>query len=203
MLDGLKIPLNILNKFEAELQSQEIIVWAGNPKPIIFNLRAIFSLLFSFAIFAWALYSLGENPDNVFEIEWIFLLIFSIGSSIFFPLYFYFLHIKTAYVITNTRAIIITWLWKFNITSFFSDGLDNITRRENFDGTWDFIFLRKIIYSDEGNRVIEEGFTNVRNPREVGEHLLQLSQCDVIHADATLVAVSPIYVSLANVLSET
>jgi len=195
MLSNLKIPKELRRKIEKELHPGEFIRWVKQPIPRFFTASSIGSVLFGipwtsfFVLQIW-----GALTDSRFNFpdprEGLQLHPQGLGPLILLapflligcrmlsdPFWVWHDARNSAYLVTDKRAISIQFGWPTTIRSYLPDQLKDIHRTERADGTGDVIFsilLRKS--SDGPDYYFENGFSGVRNPREVENMLRQLAE---------------------------
>jgi hypothetical protein len=180
------LPYELRQMVETELNDNENLLWAGQPKP---GRMAIKSL--PIAIFA--------IPFTAFSVFWMFgasgfkIPDFSQGGFAFFPLFglpFLFVGLgmfssplwrmraakRTIYVITDKRAIIFDGGFKTNIRSFTANQLQDLSRKQRRDGSGDIVFKREISYNNQGNNmpVKEIGFLGIDNVKDVEDKIREI-----------------------------
>ncbi|NJN75604.1 MAG: hypothetical protein HC796_04500 [Synechococcaceae cyanobacterium RL_1_2] len=192
MQNNLKIPINLRNKINKELQPAEVIIWVQQPIPRFFTGASIISFLFgipwtSFALFwtwgalGFALPDLkqGPQPQHMFALFGIPFVLIGV-AMLFSPILLWQLAQHTVYLVTDQRAISIQDAWVTTIRSYLPHQLQNIYRKERADGTGDVIITVRQWKDSDGNPIDEEiGFFGVPNPQDVENILRQLSQKNV------------------------
>ena len=162
---------------ESELEGGERIDWAGKPVPALFAFRSVPILLFAIPWTAFSLFWIaGASGFEVPSFK---------ETADFFPLFgLPFLLIglamlsapllglrnakKTAYVLTNKRAIIFAGGFSTTIRSFDSTRLRDLRRKQRANGTGDLIFERRLSLDADGDRqTTDHGFLAIANVKEV------------------------------------
>jgi hypothetical protein len=174
-------PWSLRQLIERELAPGEQIVWSGMPIPRFFTGNSTAAFLFAipwtaFAVFwmveaSGATSGCGQGRDyfHLFGLPFVLIGLGLLGS----PLWTYRKALKTAYVITDRRAITFEGGRSTTIRSYPPDRLHAVYRKERRNGTGDVILHREIRRDSEGGPHTEElGFLQVPNPREI-EQLLQ------------------------------
>jgi hypothetical protein len=189
MQNNLKIPINLRNKINKEIEPGEFITWVEQPIPRFFTGASITSFLFgipwtSFALF-WTWGALGfELPDlqqglqpqHIFALFGIPFVLIGVGM-LFSPILLWQAARNTVYLVTDKRAVSIQDSWVTTIRSYLPHQLQNIYRKERTDGTGDVIITVRQWKDSDGNPSDEEiGFFGVRNPQDVENILRHLSQ---------------------------
>lgn len=179
-----QLPSRLRTLIEAELNDGEKITWIGAPVPRRFAMRSIPIVLFgipwtAFVLF-WTCAASGfQIPDfkeavDLFPLFGIPFVLSGFGmlSSPFWMLR---KAKKTAYVLTNTRAIIFEDGFSASIRSFAPDRLTDLRREQHSDGSGDLIFERKLSYDcDGGCQTTDHGFLAVSNVKAVEDMVRQL-----------------------------
>lgn len=166
-------------KVDNELEPGERIRWIEQPKPRFFSPASTGAFLFAipwtaFAIF-W-IYGASQSPSDAFPLFGVPFVLIGIGmlSS---PLWVYYQSYKSAYVITDRRAITIEGGRSYTIRSYPPDKLQNIYRRERKNGIGDIIISFDSWNDSEGDtRKKDLGFMNIREPKRVEKLLKKLAQ---------------------------
>ncbi|MGX9415713.1 hypothetical protein ACWU4D_00040 [Vibrio sp. WJH972] len=75
---------------------------------------------------------------------------------------------RTAYIVTNSRAIIFDGGFTTTIRSFNSTRLQDLRRKQRSDGSGDLIFERRFYTDGDGDRQFTDyGFLAIANVKEV------------------------------------
>jgi hypothetical protein len=176
-----QLPDQLRTLVENELQEGESIAWVCQPIPKHFAMRSLPIVLFAipwtcFAIF-WIAGASGFKIPNfkhgfdffpMFGLP--FLLIgFGMLSS---PLWMAWKAKKTAYVLTDRRALIFDGCWSAHVRSFAPDRLLDLRRTQRKDGSGDLIFEKKLSYDSEGSKQSTDiGFLAIPNVKDVEERV--------------------------------
>ncbi len=180
-----QLPLSISRLVDAELRTGEQVVWVGQPIPSRFARRSIAFVLFgipwtAFALFWIAGASRFKIPDfskgfDFFPLFGIPFVLVGLGmlSS---PFWMRRKALKTAYVITDQRAIVLGAgaFGSTTVRSFDPDRLKDLRRVQKSDGTGDLIFERT--WSQGDKQATDHGFLAIANVREVESRIVSLSQ---------------------------
>ena len=179
-----QLPPNLRTLVESELNDEEKIKWVGVPIPRRFAMRAIPIVLFgipwtAFALFWMAGASGFRIPDfkqvtDLFPLFGIpFVLIgFGMLSS---PYWMIRKARKTAYVLTNVRAILFDGGFSTTIRSFGPERLKDLRRKQRSDGSGDLIFERKHTRDSDGDRqTTDHGFLAISDVKAVEDLVRQL-----------------------------
>lgn len=180
------IPWALQAKIDRELETGERVEWAGMPVPRFFTGHSIAAFLFaipwtSFALF-WTVGAAEATADScgprgfeffpLFGIPFILVGVFLLLS----PLWTYQKARRTAYVITDRRALTFDGGWSTTIRSFRPDELRNLSRKERRAGRGDVVITRRVYRDGEGDQQTEDiGFLHIDNPREIEQMLRQLA----------------------------
>lgn len=183
-----ELPRPLHDKIDAELESSERLEWIGMPAAKYFTLVSTVAFLMAmpFTAFAvvwiviatWGTRAAGDQP---LPLQWFGLcglpFVF-IGLAMFTaPFWAHRKALRTAYVITDRRAIILEGGWWMTVRSFRPSKLQGTYRRERPDGTGDVILTRTTTTDSEGHqRATELGFLRIKNPRAVEAMFKQLAQ---------------------------
>jgi len=184
------LPRNLRSQVELELQSGERIVWMDRPVPGIFASRANGLMLFgipwtAFAIF-WTVTATRTFTGGEFgNMGWLFALFgmpfILIGMRMLTGPYWERRRAaRTAYVITDRRAMILEAGWRggMKVRSFDSEALRvDLQRQQNPNGTGDVIFKQELRRTNQGRtRTTKIGFLAVRDVKGVEEKIRALAQ---------------------------
>ena len=143
------LPDPLRSMIDSELSSDEQVTWAGQPDPSRAAWRALPICLFGipfagFAIF-WISSAVDMGAPGVFPLFGIPFVLVGFGMLLS-PLWMAHKSKKTAYVLTNQRAIIFEGGWSTHVRSFGPSDFDRIERRQKSDGSGDVIFAREHYY---------------------------------------------------------
>ncbi len=166
-------------KVDNELESGEQIRWIEQPKPRFFSPSSTGAFLFAipwtaFAVF-W-IYGASQSPSSAFPLFGVPFVLIGIGmlSS---PLWVYYQAFKSAYVITDRRAITIEGGRSYTIRSYPPDKLQNLYRRERKNGIGDIIISFDSWKDSDGSAYKKDlGFINIREPKHVEKLLKKLTE---------------------------
>lgn len=177
------LPYDLRQTVEGELNGNETVVWAGQPKPGRMAMTALPKMLFAIPFTAFSIFwicgaSGFEMPD------------FSEGGFAFFPLFgLPFLIVglgmlgsplwkmksakNTVYVLTDKRAIIFEGGRKINIHSFSGYQLRGLSRKQRADGSGDIIFAKEVSHHNRDGRTQfkEVGFIGIDNVKQVEDRI--------------------------------
>lgn len=181
------------NNIDNEMRSGERITWSDQPVPALFARKAWVMTLFglpwtAFAIF-WILGASGvlgnikEGPGPFSLVRLIFPLfgvpfvLIGLGM-ISSPLWMRRAARRTAYLVTNQRALIVSLGWRgsFRVRSFGPEALSSLESSHRTDGSGDLIFAREIRRSNKGPRTTEIGFIGIQEVRSAEAQLRALIQ---------------------------
>lgn len=167
----------------AELNSNEALIWSCEPDPIRHAIKGLPTMLFGipftgFSIFWIAGASGFEMPDfSEGGFAWFPLFglpFFFVGLSILLtPLWKYLKAKKSIYAIANDRAIIFEGYFSFSVRSFKESQLEDVERIMKADGSGDLIFSREVsnVRVNNRNQVKAIGFMGIPEVKNV-ENLL-------------------------------
>ncbi|MBE9222680.1 hypothetical protein IQ215_08210 [Cyanobacterium stanieri LEGE 03274] len=191
MASSQKIPKQLRQTIEKELDRGEIVKWVEQPIAYFFSGASITAVLFgipwtSFAVFwMWGAlgfqlpnFQQGTQPEYLFALFGVpFVIIGFLMLST--PVWQWQTMRSTVYVITNKRAIMIQGSRTMVIRSFTPEQVKDVYRREKPDGSGDVILgMRRWKDSDGDTRSEEIGFVSLRNVRKVENMLRELAQID-------------------------
>ncbi|MDH3529469.1 MAG: hypothetical protein OEQ28_07875, partial [Acidobacteriota bacterium] len=171
-----------------ELEIGERVDWSGMPVPAFFTPQSISSVLFgipwtAFALFWTASAGIGTisikgglSLFSLFPLFGVPFILIGIGM-LSAPLFAYSKARKTAYVITDRRAISFEGGRSTVIRSYSPEMLHGIYRTEKPDGSGDVIIKKDAWRDSDGDKHSEEfGFLSVRNVKEVEQKLRDLAK---------------------------
>lgn len=175
---------------DAELDPEEKLRWTGQPKPTRFVWHTLPVVLFAipwtaFAVF-WMFGAAGfkvpdfKNPESYFCLFGLPFVLIGLGmlSS---PLWVMRRARRTAYALTDKRAIILVKGRSTKIRSYPAEQLSLLQKRIRQDGSGDLIFVRELSITNKGSHPTlnpcDRGFYGIAQVKEV-EDILQ----DVIEA---------------------
>lgn len=186
MLNMDHIPHPLRNLVEREIASDEQVVWMEMPSPRFFPPSAVVAILFGIpwtifiAFFFFSVLTSGalgaSGASIIFAMAGVpFLLIGLLMLSA--PYWARKAALRTVYVITDRRAIIVEGMWSTTIRSYPPEKLHNVFRRERANNLGDVIIAHNAWRDSDGDRRMEElGFRNIRNPQGVEAMLNQLAE---------------------------
>jgi hypothetical protein len=179
------LPDELVSVVERELAPGESVNWTGQPIPGRLSRAALPTVLFgipwtAFAIFWTALAASGTRKSGGFT--WLFSLwgvpFILIGIGMLTAPFWIFRKAKrTAYLLTNTRAIIVSIgrLKRISVRSFDLEAMKDLQRNENADGSGDLIFAEDISSGSKGSTNITRiGFLAIKEVKNVEEQVRQL-----------------------------
>lgn len=163
------LPPDIAARLVSELRPDERLVWFGRPVP---NAHAGI----------WAFMRVVGLVPVVIGLPLLF--VFPPAALVFLPVGWIFWMMprwirqqagKTFYLLTDQRAI--TWEPTFfggiTVQSFTRDGLVQMMRHENADGSGSLVFREEIVLDDDGTSTLSRGFLNIARVREVEDLIRQ------------------------------
>ena len=180
-MDPVQLPHELRATVERELAAGERIRWCAQPNPRRLTLLTLPLVLFAipwtaFSVFwMWGASGFGKAPKGLgiaFSLFGIPFVLIGLGM-LSAPFWARRKARRTAYVITDRRAILFEGGWSLKVESFPHGQVQSIYRRERRDGSGDLVFRRNQWRDiDGGHRTAETGFVGIPNVREV-ETLLQ------------------------------
>lgn len=187
-----RIPYDLEQKLERELQAEESVEWQGMPVPRFFTAKSLAMFLFAIPWTAFAIFwicgaagfklpdlSEGFSPLMLFPLFGVPFVLVGLGM-LASPLLSYLKDQKTLYAITNKRVIIISGGKTVEIKSFKPEQITEVTRRERKD-LGDLVIGQKFWQdSDRGRKSEEIGLFNIMNVLEANKALQKLleSHCE-------------------------
>lgn len=182
------LPGKLADLVNAELKSGERVVWAGQPVPGRFARRSLRFVLFAIPWTAFALFWVAgasgfKMPDfshgpGLFPLFGVPFVLIGCGmlSS---PLWMRRKARRTAYVITNRRALIMdAGVWgTVTMRSFEPHRLGDLRRVQHADGSGDLVFDRTWASDGDGGRQsTDHGFLAIENVKAVEEKVMELAR---------------------------
>ncbi|REJ78186.1 MAG: hypothetical protein DWQ47_17770 [Acidobacteria bacterium] len=176
-------PRKMQELVNSELEIGERVVWSGMPRPAFFTPSSTGAFLFgipwtAFAVFwtvmagAGTWFTTGFSVFSLFPLFGIPFILIGFGM-LSAPVFSYTRSRKTAYVITDRRAISFEGGRSTVIRSFPPEKLTSIYRNEKRNGFGDVIIDYKQWRDSDGDRQSEQlGFMRIPNARDV-ERLLK------------------------------
>ena len=186
-------PLRMQQMVQDELRSGESLLWMGKPIPKRLAMKTMPIILFAipwtaFALF-WTAGAAGfkfPQFNQGFDLFPLFGLPFIlIGLGMFCsPLWMVWKAKRTAYVLTNKRAILFDGGRSTTIRSFYLGKLDKLRRIQHADGSGDLIFDREVKVDSEGdNQTTDHGFLAINNVKKVEDHVRSIADYGALGAD--------------------
>ena len=173
-----------------ELEPDEKVVWSAMPRPRYFSEPASGRFRSGIGLTACSVFfttvSVGMMPQ--FNSSDLFFLVG--GLTFFFwgiammssPLWAFRRSLRTAYVITDRRAITIVGGWSTTIRSYPPEKLNRIFRKEHKDGTGDIVISRHAWRDPEDDWQMEElGFLRIADAESVEAQLKELARQSELH----------------------
>jgi hypothetical protein len=189
-IDTAKLPYELRTLVESEMQPGERIDWLDQPIPGRLARSTLPILLFgipwtAFALFwtagaAWGASKADGGPWmlHVFPLFGLPFILIGLGmlSS---PYWVHRRARRTAYVLTDRRAVVFSAGWRGSTTvrSFDPTRLGDLQRKQNADGSGDLIFTQDLWRDSDGDRhTTNVGFLAVRNVKQAEEMVRALVQ---------------------------
>jgi hypothetical protein len=180
------LPLELSDLINAELTQGERAVWVGQPNPGRFARTSIGIVLFAipwtaFSVFwiagasgfKWPDFSKGFGIFPLFGIPFVLVGLGMLSS----PLWMRRKAKRTAYVITDKRAIVLTGQgWRgVSVRSFEPDCLTDLERTQYPDGSGNLVFHHQYNAGQRGaQNPTDVGFMAVANVKEVEDLVREL-----------------------------
>lgn len=178
---------------DSELRSGERVAWMDQPIPgrmaratwpiVLFGIPWTAFALFWTAGAAWGTSKMDGGPGlfSAFPLFGLPFILIGVGmlSS---PYWARRRARRSAYVLTDRRAIVFTAGWRGSITvrSFEPERLNDLRRKQHPDGSGDLVFAQDIRRDSDGDRLATDvGFLAVREVKSVEEMVRALAQRDV------------------------
>ena len=173
-----QLPEHLRHVVDNELDEGEKLLWLDQPKPAQLARQSIPLVLFGIPWTAFAIFWVwgaahgtskadAPGPFKFFPLFCVPFILIGLGmlSS---PLWAMRNAKKTAYAITDRRAIIFRGGWGTNIRTFRPDQLRDVHRTQRRDGSGDLVFKETVTYdSDDDAHVTKIGFTGISNVKDV------------------------------------
>lgn len=182
MTPAAQIPRELQTMIDSELSSGERVMWSVQPVPGRLARKATPIVLFgipwtAFAIFwtvgaTWGTSKIeGAGLFSAFPLFGLPFILIGLGmlSS---PYWVGRKARRTAYVLTNRRAIVLAGGWRGSITvrSFEPERLHDLRRKQYPDGSGDLVFAQDIRRDSDGDRhTTDVGFLAIREVKSVEE----------------------------------
>lgn len=182
--DFMKLPMAEQARIRRELQPGETVMWAGRPDPDRL-MRSGFLLWFFFlpwtafaVVWITGMSGFGaaglSRPQPLFALLGLPFLCIGI-MGLLSPLWLRMKAMRTLYVITSARALVLQGRRKVSVNAWPPAALAAVTRVERPDGSGDLLFSSEVWLDRQGNRHRrEQGFIAVRDVRSVEMYLRQL-----------------------------
>ena len=185
------LPPDVARWVEAELRSGELVVWSGQPIAHRLARRSIGAVLLGIPWTAFAVFWMAEvSGDKMLDFSHGFDLLpilligvpfvlagFGMLSS---PYWIVRKARKTAYIITDRRAIVLAGGLRGSTTirSFEPDRLKDIRRVQKADGSGDLIFERTWTCDEAGRQSssTDHGFLAIADVRSIEQTISRLTQ---------------------------
>lgn len=172
----LQIPASTRAYVEDELESGEKIVWLGQPVPWRMAVQTLPIMLFAipwtaFALF-WTAAAAGfqlpnlRQPMIVFPLFGVPFILIGV-AMLSAPFWMWRSAARTAYVVTDRRAITFSGGRSMRIRSFQPSQLKSLSRVQRKDGSGDVIFFTEATNNSKGRSVTDIGFSAVRDVKHV------------------------------------
>ena len=179
------LPDNLRSAVEGEMDQGERVIWVEQPLPSAFARAALPLLLFAipfggFAVF-WMVSAFRTSHNGAFALSG--LPFFLIGLGMFStPLWYARRAGRTAYVVTDRRAIVFAGGSSTTVRAFSPGELSGYTKRERSGGSGDLVFGDEYVVSSRGQtntRNWQNGFFGVPNVQEAEKFVKAL----IAHGD--------------------
>jgi len=181
------LPPELQRLIDSELYRDERVSWSAQPLPGRLARKAWPMVLFgipwtAFAVFWVTMASHGIRAAGSSGIFSLFFPLFGVPfilvglGMLSSPWWLRRQAARTAYVLTNQRAIILShgWFGRLSVRSFAPEGLSDLRRNQYADGSGDLIFTQDIRRNNNGNSHISVGFLGVGDVKSVEEHIRAL-----------------------------
>jgi len=174
------IPFELQRLIDSELQRDERVTWSAQPLPGRLARKAWPIVLFglpwtAFAVFWVTMASHGIRAAGSSGIFSLFFPLFGVPfilvglGMLSSPWWLRRQAARTAYVLTNQRAIILSrgWFGRISVRSFAPEGLGDLRRNQYADGSGDLIFTQDFRRNNNGTSNIPVGFLGVDDVKSV------------------------------------
>ena len=193
MAPGEQMPIDLQRMITAEMASGEKVAWSAQPIPAALGRKLWPVVLFGIPFTAFAVFWIGvatwgtskaKNGLPVFRLFPLFGLPFVLVGlgMLTSPIWIRRKAGRTAYVLTNRRAIIFSAgrAGQINVRSFEPERLGDLLRTQRADGSGDIIFTRDIGYNsadgfNSRRGATDVGFIGVRDVKNVEEKIRALA----------------------------
>jgi hypothetical protein len=176
------VPYDIRLNVERELQQGEKIRWIGKPKfssLLLKGLIVIVAFVVLGGLFTYfggrlvyrGLYSTSNDSETSMWPFGIIIVLIGLGG-LYVPVWLVRRLCRIAFVVTDTRAIIVGAHRKKKMESYGPKQLKKLTKRTRRDGSGDLVFGKHISYSKGERHEAEYGFLGIADVDEV-EKLLK------------------------------
>jgi hypothetical protein len=177
------------DRMESELAAGEELRWFGRaiPKRLAWTLQTVssslLSLVFLLCSLAWTLFGVLQpvfsSEERTFSFFPLIGLVFAAFCAVgaLSPYLLYRRGQKTAYAVTNRRAMILqqTWRGEWELRSFRGDEMNILQRRERSDKSGDVFFREEADLLSQGNKTPKKiGFVACPEVQAAEKYLRQL-----------------------------
>ncbi|HEY2956488.1 MAG TPA: hypothetical protein VGK89_14715 [Candidatus Eisenbacteria bacterium] len=173
----------------AQLDPGEGLLWSGAPSPERLALSALPAAVFGIpftgfaAFWIYMAYTMTSRSPGLGG-AWVLFPLFGlpfllIGLGILTaPLWAYLGAGRTAYAVTNRRALIISRVLSINVKSFTHDEIHDLQHVERGDGSGDLYFASRAVPTRRGTLMQRIGFVGIPDVRSVEQLIRSRLQQD-------------------------
>jgi hypothetical protein len=179
------LPQPLLKLVKREVDRNEKIQWVGMPRPAFFTSGSTVAFLFAVPWTAFFLSALADELGlptadglpRASDVPIFILIPFVLAGLglLSAPLWVYSNSFRTAYVITDRRAITFNGGMHTTIKSYPPEKLTHVYRKEKGDGSGDVILDCHHWKDSDGKHTLEVGFQRVANVHDVELMIKQLA----------------------------
>ena len=191
MLNTLKIPKQLRQKIDKELQPHEVIRWIGQPHTeassligcsLVISLLGLaltaLSVFFIFTALEYKIPNLAEGFQDRYSYALYCVPVVAVGLFLLLsPFWIWDATFNEVYIITDKRAISFLGIRTTEIRSYAPEQLANVYSRQNIDGTGDVVIGVQLWRNLDGDEFKEGiGFFRILNCKEAETLIKELAQ---------------------------
>ena len=184
MMNRLQIPADLREKIDRELGPEEVIHWIDQPIVRFFTPVTLAMLQLGFSFIVFALWQWGASGFGALLWNASMLAMYFGVQVLLISLYASFMTkkdtLKTAYIITDRRAILFEGHSPMTIRSYLPNQLQNVYRQENKNGSGNVVITFHYVRDNEGGKSKESiGFMDIRDPKGAEKFLRELADINI------------------------
>jgi hypothetical protein len=164
-----RFPAAVRARVESELGADERIVWVGRPGARPYVIQTIPFALLGVAFTTYAVNWTSQAATNGYEPWYGFPFITAGLGLCCTPFWAVRIAHRTAYVLTERRAMVFEGGRPYTLRTFLPDRLRELSRKERSDGSGDLVFLQTAEPDSDGLRRVDYGFLTVAHVKQVEE----------------------------------